>query len=104
MDRELPLPAERLLQGQAGVIEPTLVQILGVAISARTPGESGDGVEREANFAFGTGKLDFAADRVPLDDVSLLVVQRHASNGVPSVGAIEPTQPPFKQMRNPVRQ
>src|SRR5882672_5070977 len=42
MDYDLPVPAERLLNGQAGIVEPPLVEVFGKAVGSRLPGESWD--------------------------------------------------------------
>ena len=61
MNRGPPFPAERLLLGKAGVIEPALVEILCVAVGSGAPGENRDQIKRASKLTFGLGESGLAA-------------------------------------------
>ncbi len=76
MNRSPPFPTQRLLLGKAGVIEPALVEIFGIAVGSGAPGENRNQIKRAPKLTFGLGELGLAA---PQRFLGILLAPRRQS-------------------------
>src|ERR1700752_42604 len=70
----LPLPAESSFNRQTGIVEPALVQILGVSVGSRLPRESRDSIQRELKLMLRFGKVSLTLSQCEFRALPILDV------------------------------
>src|SRR6266478_4023861 len=96
MKNALPAGPLQFFQPEPHVGAPTLVAIVKCAVRRAAPNLLWDRIEQRPRPAFRLlAVVNIDGYSVPLDDISLLVAERHGANQEPAIFPVSPPHPYF---------
>src|SRR5579863_6397815 len=95
-----PAPSQKVIQGNAQVFHPALIEEIQISVRASAVEHRGSGIDHEPDAIFGLfAILDIGIRTIPSDDAFFGVLQRHAPREKPTILPVRATTTNFLLVR-----